>query len=133
MSPVLDETHDFAHPVEGDEAWSESYYFNCYDPEVDTGFFTRIGVRPNEGYIDVGFSVWKPGGGLARLGSRRQQPEMIDRVLEVGPVRYEMLAPAKQWRIVAAGDSADGPVSADVTFDALIPPCGGEPRRSTRS
>ena len=30
--PILDESHDFMHPVEGDQAWSESYYFNCYDP-----------------------------------------------------------------------------------------------------
>jgi len=40
--------HDFAHPVEPDSAWSESYYFNAYDPGSDSGFFTRIGVRPNE-------------------------------------------------------------------------------------
>src|SRR5205807_1852582 len=59
--PILDERHDFAHPVEGDTAWSESYYFNCYDPEADTGFFTRIGVRPNEGTMDVGLSAWLPG------------------------------------------------------------------------
>jgi len=25
--PILSEEHDFQHPVEGDEAWSESYYF----------------------------------------------------------------------------------------------------------
>ena len=51
--PILDATHDFAHPVEGDTAWSESYYFNAYCPVSDTGFFTRIGVRPNEGTIDA--------------------------------------------------------------------------------
>ncbi len=34
--PVLDASHDFAHDVEGDSAWSESYYFNAYDPAVDT-------------------------------------------------------------------------------------------------
>ena len=27
--PILDERRDFAHPVEGDSAWSESYYFNA--------------------------------------------------------------------------------------------------------
>src|SRR6202023_2129978 len=63
--PVLDERHDFAHPVEGDQAWSESYYFNAYDPVTDSGFFTRIGVRPNDGTMDVGMSVWLPGGDLA--------------------------------------------------------------------
>ncbi len=62
--PILDARHDFAHPVEGDTAWSESYYFNAYCPVVDTGLFTRIGVRPNEGTIDVGLAVWLPNGEL---------------------------------------------------------------------
>ena len=35
--PILDERHDFMHPVEGDSAWSESYYFNAYDPVSDSG------------------------------------------------------------------------------------------------
>src|SRR5947209_4695354 len=30
--PILDASHDFAHPVEGDQAWSESYYFNASMP-----------------------------------------------------------------------------------------------------
>ena len=51
--PLLDASHDLAHPVEGDGAWSESYYFNCYDPDADVGFYTRVGIRPNEGTIDV--------------------------------------------------------------------------------
>ncbi len=63
--PILEPSHDYAHPVEGDTAWSESYYFNAYDPISDSGFFTRIGIRPNEGTMDVGMSVWLPGGELA--------------------------------------------------------------------
>ena len=78
--PVLDPSHDRAHPVEGDGAWSESYYFNCYDPDADVGFYSRVGVRPNEGTIDVGLSVWLPGGGIDHLGWRREQKEMIDSV-----------------------------------------------------
>jgi hypothetical protein len=62
--PILDASHDRAHPVEGDTAWSESYYFNCYDPDADAGFYTRVGVRPNEGTIDVGLALWVPGGGI---------------------------------------------------------------------
>ncbi len=45
--PILDERHDFMHPVEGDSAWRESYYFNAYDPISDSGLFTRIGIRQN--------------------------------------------------------------------------------------
>lgn len=119
--PVLDESHDFAHPVEGDTAWSESYYFNCYDPDADVGFYTRVGVRPNEGTIDVGLSTWVPGGGVVHTGHRREQTEMVDRVLDVGPVKYEMLEPLKRWRL-----TAEGRVAMDVTFDALMPAIGAD-------
>lgn len=127
--PVLDERHDFAHPVEGDTAWSESYYFNCYDPDADCGFFTRIGIRPNEGTMDVGLSIWAPGGGLAHLRSVKEQRVMVDDDLVVGPVQYERVAPMKQWRITAAGEAGgnrSGPVAMDVTFDALIPAIGAD-------
>jgi len=138
--PILDEAHDFAHPVESDGAWSESYYFNCYDPDADTGLFTRIGVRPNEGTIDVGLSVWVPGGGLATLHAIRAQHEMIDTGLEVGGVAYERLAPMKEWRLTAAADAvltddvlagdvlADNtvPIALDVTFSALMPAIGAD-------
>jgi hypothetical protein len=118
--PVLDPRHDRAHPVEGDGAWSESYYFNAYDPPTDTGFFTRIGIRPNEGTIDVGLSVWLPGEGLAEYRYVREQREMIDADLSVGGARYEMLEPAKRWRLTADTDD----VKLDVTFDALTPLIG---------
>ena len=124
--PVLDASHDRAHPVEGDGAWSESYYFNCFDPDADVGFFTRIGVRPNEGSIDVGLSVWLPGGGIDHLGWRREQHEMIDSVLDVGPVRYEMLELGRRWRLTADGDARTGKVAMDVTFDARTPMIGGD-------
>jgi hypothetical protein len=126
MSPVLDERHDFAHPVEGDAAWSESYYFNCYDPDVDTGFFTRIGVRPNEGTMDVGLSIWKPGEGLANVRWIREQTSMTDDELEVGGVRYEREEPLKRWRLTAAAESTDGPVAMDVVFDSLMPAIGAD-------
>ena len=97
--PLLDERHDFSHPVEGDQAWSESYYFNAYDPVSDSGFFTRIGVRPNEGTMDVGLSVWLPGGDLAHLASVRECHEMTDSDLAVGGVRYERVEAMRAWRI----------------------------------
>mgnify|MGYP000598443575 CR=1 FL=1 len=126
MSPVLDERHDLAHPVEGDEAWSESYYFNAYDPDADVGFFTRIGVRPNEGTMDVGFSVWIPGGGLATVRGIREQHEMTDTELEVAGVRYERVAPMREWRLLVDADSDHGPVGAEVTFRSLMPAIGAD-------
>ena len=40
--------------------------------------FTRIGVRPNEGTMDVGLSVWLPGSELAHVVAVREQKEMVD-------------------------------------------------------
>jgi hypothetical protein len=133
--PILEERHDFAHPVEGDSAWSESYYFNAYDPEADTGFFTRIGVRPNEGTIDVGLSAWLPGTELAVVRGVREQRQMVDTGLEVAGVGYERLAPLKEWRVTCdadavvldlgpAGGMRPGRLRMDVTFSALIPAIG---------
>jgi hypothetical protein len=134
--PILDERHDLAHPVEGDSAWSESYYFNAYDPATDTGLFTRIGVRPNEGTIDVGLSVWLPGNEIAAIFGVREQRTMIDRVLEVAGVRYEMVGPMKEWRLTADGealvrDLAGGGhrkarVALDLRFHALTPAIGSD-------
>ena len=100
--PILDASHDFAHEVEGDSAWSESYYFNAYDPAADAGFFTRIGVRPNEGTMDVGLSVWLPGNRIANVRGVREQHVMTDDDLDVGGVRYERVEPMRTWRTADA-------------------------------
>src|SRR5437763_7681121 len=141
--PILDERHDFAHPVEGDQAWSESYYFNGYDPDADAGFFTRIGIRPNEGTMDVGLSAWLPGTELAVVRGVRDQGVMVDTGLEVAGVTYERVAALKEWRITCAADAVvldlgeaggmrPGTLAMDVTFSALIPAVGtdGQGRRS---
>ncbi len=127
--PILDARHDFAHPVEGDLAWSESYYFNAYCPVADAGLFTRIGVRPNEGTIDVSLAVWMPSGELAHFNGTREQNEMTDADLAVGGVRYERLAPMQSWRLTADVDR----VALDLVFDALTPAVGvdGQGRSGT--
>lgn len=144
--PILDERHDLAHPVEGDSAWSESYYFNAYDPVSDTGIFTRIGVRPNEGTMDVGLSVWLPGTEVAHVRAVRECREMTDSDLAVGGVRYERVEAMREWHLTADADaavhdtatpvdyasaSAPAPVrtdrlALDMRFHALIPAVGGD-------
>jgi len=145
--PILESRHDLAHPVEGDSAWSESYYFNAFDPGTDSGFFTRIGIRPNEGTMDVAMSVWLPGGELAEHRHTMEQREMVDTVLEVGSVRYEMLEALRSWRITMDADVSARPCAAgaetthpvhlalDVRFDAVTPAIGtdGQPSGGARS
>ena len=110
--PILDARHDFAHPVEGDTAWSESYYFNAYCPVADAGLFTRIGVRPNEGTLDVGMSVWLPGHEMAHVTAVREQREMTDTDLEAGGVRYERVEPITTWRLTAEAEAKVHDLSA---------------------
>ncbi|TMA48568.1 MAG: hypothetical protein E6J81_05305, partial [Deltaproteobacteria bacterium] len=135
--PILDERHDFAHPIESDSAWSESYYFNAYDPATDTGFFTRLGIRPHEGRMDVGLSVWLPGTDLAVVAGVQPQHEMIDRDLAVAGVRYERLAPMQTWRLTCDAEASirdlaggrerrRGRIGMDVTFQALAPAIGSD-------
>jgi hypothetical protein len=142
--PILDAVHDLGHAVEGDSAWSESYYFNGYDPASDSGFFTRIGIRPNEGTMDVGMSVWLPCGELAEYRGRRDTHEMDDTTLEVGAVRYEMLDAMRSWRLAFDGDVAARPcapgapgasgerrrhVALGLRFDACTPAIGSDGTR----
>ena len=134
--PILDARHDFAHPVEGDTAWSESYYFNAYCPVADAGLFTRIGVRPNEGTMDVGLSVWLPNNELAHVIAVKEQKEMVDAGLDVGGVRYERIEPLTTWRLTADVDAQahdlaaptanarDTHIALDLTFNALTPAVG---------
>jgi len=142
--PVLDARHDLGHPVEGDSAWSESYYFNGFDPGSDSGLFTRIGIRPNEGTMDVGLSVWLPGGGLAEYRCVIEQREMVDTVLDVGAVRYRMLDAMRSWRLTfdadapvrtcARGSRSDHAVHLrlDLAFNSLTPPIGTDGQATAR-
>lgn len=133
--PILEEHHDLAHPVEGDTAWSESYYFNAYDPAADAGLFTRIGIRPNEGTMDVGLSAWLPGTDLAMVRGVRAEHEMVERDLEVAGVRYVCLEPMRRWRLTCDADAFVRDLSGhrdprptrlglDLTFEALAPAIG---------
>jgi len=138
--PILEARHELGHPVEQDSAWSESYYFNAYDPGTDSGFFSRIGIRPNEGTMDVAVSAWLPDGRLAEYRRVKEQREMVDTVLEVGGVRYEMLAALGQWRLtmddlapvrdLRTGEpSGDVHLALDVRFEAVTPAIGTDGQR----
>jgi len=145
--PILEPRHDYAHAVEADTAWSESYYFNAYDPDTDSGLFTRVGIRPNEGTMDVGLSVWLPGGDLAEYRHVVACHEMSEAPLVVDGVRYELIEPLRRWRLVADVEATARPcrvddptrrpvaLGLDATFEALTPAVGsdGGGGRSTQS
>jgi hypothetical protein len=132
--PILDPIHDRSHPVEGDSAWSESYYFNGYAPDTDAGFYTRIGIRPNEGTMDVMLALWLPEGRIAYATAKREQKEMCDPPLEVGGLRYSLVEEGKRWelsgeceaRVFQRGSREHEKVriSIELHFEALTPLIG---------
>jgi len=124
--PILDPKHDYAHPVEKDDFyWSESYYFNGYCPQTDTGLLGRIGIRPNEGRVEGFIAIWEPGGGIVYLDADGSTDHMFDTVLEVGGLRFTMEEPMRRWRLQGQGTSRDGKhVRIDARFNALTPAVG---------
>ncbi len=92
-----------AHPTTDVLGWSESYSFHFVDPTDRLAFLSRIGVRPNEGIMDVGLDVYVADGGL--LAARHVRPQAENTTdLEVEGVKYEMVRPLEEWKL-----SYDGP------------------------
>lgn len=141
--PVLDPIHDRMHPVEGDSAWSESYYFNGYCPDERIGLYTRIGIRPNEGTIDVMLGLWMPSGEVGFVRASRKQREMCESPLEVGGITYTCLELGERWRLdgdaearvfrPGARDHRTAALRFDLVFDALIPPIGIDGRSAPQA
>ncbi len=102
-------------------------------------------MRPNEGTLDVGMSVWLPGDEMAHVAAVREQREMTDTDLEAGGVRYERVEPITTWRLTANAEAkvhdlsrTDGktrtaPIALDVTFHTLTPPVGVDGQGRERS
>lgn len=94
------------HPPAGDLGWGESYSFYLVDPVERLALLSRIGVRPNEGIMDVGLDLYVPDGGL--LSARHVRPQTENTAdLEVEGVRYEVVRPLEEWKM-----NYDGPAHA---------------------
>lgn len=154
VPPRDDEPHEASDAL----GWSESYSFHVVHPGTveRLALLTRIGVRPNEGIMDVGLDVYPADGGL--LAARHVTPVRENTAnLEVEGVKYKMVAPLEEWKL-----SYDGPahslrssrdaashdawhksrlerLSVDLTFRAEAPPAAvdsmpdrfGQPGRFT--
>lgn len=142
--PVLNTQHDHSHPVEEDSAWSESWLFGGYDPVTDAGLDTRIGIRPNEGTMDIWMEIWLPNGRFAHVLTKRPQTKMIDGDLEMSGIRYERVAPMQEWRVVGETvgvrrshferdtEERSVRVAVDVQFTALTAAIGADSQGRAR-
>ena len=96
------ETDESPHEVGEELGWGESYAFQFVDPADGFGLSSRIGVRPNEGIMDVGLDTYIPDGGL--LAARHVQPQQENTAeLSVEGVSYELVRPLQEWKITYDG------------------------------
>lgn len=94
----VDAADEKPHEPTDELGWSESYSFYVVEPSDRLGLLTRIGVRPNEGIMDVGLDVFVADGGL--LAARHVQPQSENTAqLQVEGISYEEVRPLEEWRI----------------------------------
>ena len=150
---MIEPQDEHPHPVGGDPAWSESYYFNFADLGSGLAGLTRIGFRPNEKTADGNLFLFVPGGGAVAVLNRDKRSDVPEEV-SVGGLRYERGFDLRRWIVECTGTGlavqrasdldiagrkggtqAGGkivPVTAALTFVAVMPPFGtsGRNRRS---
>lgn len=123
--PILDARHDLGHAIDSDPHWSESYYFNGYAPDSDSGLFARIAIRPHEPHVDGFITLWLPGGDSLRLGESRAERVPDPGTPALDTLAFERVTAMQTWRLRADGRSADGrAVNVDLIFEALTPAIG---------
>ena len=87
-----------AQPASTDRNVYDRYWFNGYDRDGEFYFGIGMGLYPNRGIIDCGFSILHDGEQHAFHASKRASGEPADTT--VGPFRIEIIEPMKTLRVV---------------------------------
>lgn|GEM_PF-2432961 len=89
------------HPVEDPSPhWSDSLYFNAWDPGTDTFLMTRIAVLANAQRVTAGMVVWHRGTVAYAYGRELDELPATDwDVMEVDGLAYRMLAARRSWAV----------------------------------
>jgi hypothetical protein len=109
------------HPVEDRSPhWSDSLYFNAWDPATDTFVMTRIAVLANAGRVTAGFLVWKAGVPVYAYGRELEEIPPTDwDVMSVDELTYRMLASGRTWAVQLGADDDQVHLEWDGTSDAV--------------
>lgn len=102
--------HELMHPVRGENAWSESYYFNFVDPDSKLAIFTRMGFRPGDGWADALHVVYLGGDRVAFTYGRREIGEDLSQYngdLNVGHLKLSCVESFKHWQLNYQGPAQD--------------------------
>ena len=137
MTPVgtvgITDADERLHPVEDPSPhWSDSLYFNAWDPATNTFLMTRIAVLANAARVTAGMLVWRDGSPIYGYGRELTELPAADwDVMTVDGLAYRMLSSGQSWAVqLADGDDQAHlewhGLGDTVSYDAN--PGGGLPR-----
>jgi hypothetical protein len=103
-----------SHPASTDRNVYDRYWFNGYDRDGAFYFGVGMGLYPNRGILDCGFSIVRGGEQHAFHASRRMPADPSETV--VGPFRIEVLEPMRAIRVRLEPNETG--ISCDLRFIA---------------
>jgi hypothetical protein len=142
-TPPLEPADERFHAPGPEEQWSDSLYFGGGDARSGLAFYSRIGLRPNEGIVEAAIGLWLPAERVGLpprflLAFAREEAVSAERPTAAGPLTYSCEAPFAFWRIAVAGEGrlfarAEDlgehpaahqvvPIAGELRFTAWVPP-----------
>jgi hypothetical protein len=121
------------HPIEDPSPhWSDSLYFNAWDPASDAFVMTRIAVLGNQGRVTGGLLVWLGDSIVHGYGRELDEVPAADwDVMSTDGLTYRMLESGQAWAV----QLADGDDKAHLEWRGMSPatsydahPSGALPR-----
>ena len=95
----ITDAHERLHPVaDPSPHWSDSLYFNAWDPGTDTFVMTRMAVVPNVGRVTGGVLAWIDGQVTYGFGRELDEVPQSDwDVMTTDGLTYRMLEAGQRW------------------------------------
>lgn len=107
------------HPVEDpSEHWSDSLYFNAWDPASDVFLLTRMAVLPTLAKSTAGVLLWRDGTPAYGYGRDHEGDPPGDwDVMQIGGLTYRMEMSCQRWTMQL--DDPDNDTRAFLTWDGF--------------
>jgi hypothetical protein len=117
-APITDEDERL-HPIEDPSPhWSDSLYFNAWDPATNAFVMTRMAIRANEPAATAGMIVWVDGMPVYGYGQDVTEVPPTDwDVMPIGDMTYRMLESRQSWAVQVA----DGEHRVHLEWHGLSP------------
>ena len=112
MTETITDADERLHPIEDPSPhWSDSLYFNAWDPGTDAFVMSRIAVRANEPAATGGMIVWLDGVPIYGYGRDLDEVPPSDwDVMTVGGLTYRMLESGRAWALQLSDPDASARV-----------------------